>query len=68
MNKSFAIHVLAASMTLAFAGCTSPQKQAKGKSAASSNPLMSSAKKVQQDVSQTGTDLSAFESEAKLSR
>ncbi len=66
--------ILVAALILGLAGCTSaPKKNAKltpggTTSTTSSNPFLSSSKKVQQDLTQTETDLGQLESQTKFSK
>lgn len=66
MTKSLVRYVVIPVVLVTIAGCSSPGKKGKSTATASSTPFLSSSKKVQQDFTQTETDLGQLESEIKV--
>ena len=68
MLKPTARHLVASSLIFLLAGCASATKQSKSTTTTSTNPFVSQSKKVQQDLTQTQTDLGSLESEIKVGK
>ena len=69
MLRTIVCSFFAASLISGFAGCSSLNKKSPSTSTTSStttNPFVSSSKKVQQDLTQTETDLGQMESQIKI--
>ena len=69
MIKPLVRYAFVAGLIVMLAGCSLLKKQTNGTSGSSSkstNPFLSSSKKVQQDVAQTETDFGQLQSEVKI--